>query len=115
MTDAISRSAAMNALSRVFGIPLDYDGNCDETCDEAFAAIEALPSLDVVPVVHARWTDDGECTRCGCTAEYTEYATEQYDYDWNENLMPCGVVYHRSYHTTDFCPNCGARMDGEAE
>lgn len=53
-TDLISRSAAMNTLSDVFGIPLDYDGECNEMCDEAFAAIEALPSVDAVPVVRCR-------------------------------------------------------------
>lgn len=51
MNDLISRSVAMNSLSKVFGIPLDYDGNCDEMCDEAFAAIDALPAIDAVPVV----------------------------------------------------------------
>lgn len=77
--------------------------------------IQKAAALDVEPVVHARWTDDGECTRCGCTAEYTEYATERYDYDWDENLVPCGIEYQRSYHETDYCPNCGARMDGDEE
>ena len=101
MSDAISRRAAMNSLSRVFGIPLDYDGNCDEMCDEAFAAIEALPALDVVPEVHARWIYSGDmdsdgnsqgyCSRCG--------AGDKHRADL-KNLVP-------------YCWKCGARMDAE--
>ena len=89
-----------------------YDCSLNMTRD-ALALIERLEAA--VPVEHARWTEDGECTRCGCTAEYTEYVTERYDYDWDENLVPCGIEYHRTYHTTDYYPNCGARMDGEAD
>ena len=93
----------MNSLSRVFGIPLDYDGNCDEMCDEAFAAIEALPALDVVPVVHARWIYSGDmdsdgnsqgyCSRCG--------AGDKHRADL-KNLVPS-------------CWKCGARMDDDDE
>ena len=102
-TDAISRSAAMNSLSKVFGIPLDYDGNCDEMCDETFAAIEALPALDVAPVVHARWIMNhfgAKCSNC-----LRLYCVEP---SWPEKIkhMPPTWIY---------CPNCGARMDGDAD
>ena len=103
MGNAISRSAVMSALSKVFGIPLDYDGNCDEMCDEAFAAIEALPVLDVAPVVHARWIYTGEMDEDGnCEA----------------NCSRCGAGdKHRAdlKDAVPYCWKCGARMDGEAE
>lgn len=90
MADLISRSAAMNALSDVFGIPLDYDGECNEMCDEVFAAIEALPAVDAVPVV-----------RCGDCRWYDSafYACSK-----------CGVCVNRDFYCAD-----GARMDGESE
>lgn len=46
---------------------------------------------DVAPVRHGRWLDKGSlscrCSRCGC----------------------------KNYKETQWCPNCGARMDGDAE
>lgn len=53
--------------------------------------IEEAPAADVVPVVHGRWgnyepfTDGYRCSHCKLT--------------------------HRT--CTNYCPNCGARMDGE--
>ena len=56
-----------------------------------------LPTADVVPVVHGRWIEDeGEgyhgihCSRCNFS-------------------IPYGNV-RMGYN---FCPNCGAKMDGE--
>ena len=162
MTDLISRSAAMNTLSDVFGIPLDYDGECNEMCDEAFAAIEALPAIDavpvvhekdirssvitvkdsgewqdriilvdestqvcavyyaddseLVPVVHARWIDESKefegfvihscrCSECGKNPLYRR------DVDYTQT----GTEVNFRYDQSSFCPNCGARMDGESE
>ena len=56
-------------------------------------AIEALPSADVVQVVHARWENYSpitiKCSRCGHVIP-----------DWR-------------YSECKYCPKCGARMDGE--
>lgn len=53
--------------------------------------IRFAPAADVAPVVHGRWVFGGdgivECTRCN----------ETYDV----NTLP-----------RNYCPNCGARMDG---
>lgn len=53
--------------------------------------IERLPAADVAPVVHARWRYVGSNWECSCC------------------LFP---VPRKSsfYH---WCPQCGARMDGE--
>jgi hypothetical protein len=55
-----------------------------------------LPSADVAPVVHSRWikTEDGaECENCGREAVY-QIVDDHWEYE-------------------NFCPHCGARMDGE--
>lgn len=68
---------------------------------ETEIAIGKLPAADVVPVVHGRWDDSGRytfpsgaaavrCTNCGCALTESEYHLN----NWN------------------YCPVCGAKMDG---
>lgn len=56
---------------------------------EIITEVEFAPVIDANPVAHARWkmTDSPYCSRCNRIA----------------------VMKYK------FCPNCGARMDGEAE
>ena len=63
--------------------------------------IERLPAADVAPVVHEKWLLDRwprwphrECSRCKIMIPRTKEVPDQY---WQ------------------YCPNCGARMDGGAE
>ena len=68
-----------------------------------FAArqIGAIPAADVQTVVHGRWeikTDDYDCEYAKCSACGEEF------YDANEDTIDI---------TFNYCPNCGARMDGE--
>lgn len=67
--------------------------------------IEAIPAADVVPVVHGEWADK-EVIHKRCIEEWQ-----------SARCSACG-----KYHTTpymyyfddfNFCPNCGAKMDGE--
>ena len=52
---------------------------------------EYTPSADVAPVRHGRWVDtDSEFAQCSL-CKYPVYAA------WNQ---------------TNYCPNCGAKMDG---
>lgn len=61
----------------------------------------SIPAADVVPAVHGRWDDSGRytfpggstavrCTNCGCALTVSEYHLN----NWN------------------YCPVCGAKMDG---
>lgn len=63
-----------------------------------------IPAADVAPVVHGRWDDSGRytfpsggtavrCTNCGCALTESEYHLN----NWN------------------YCPVCGAKMDGGEE
>ena len=64
----------------------------------ATSFIDAAPTVDAVEVVHGRWIDKGEyavCTECGGRSG------TQYD-----GVEPIPLM-------TQFCPNCGAKMDEE--
>ena len=75
----------------------------DRWCDDGYDLyvfshdLEAMPIIDAVPVVHGEWIelDDGlvagACSVCGWEAYY---------YEDDVAGMP-------------YCPNCGAKMDGE--
>ena len=55
--------------------------------------IEAVPSADVAPVVHAKWDANGRCTNCGGHAPF--------------------YCMTSTYHKTPYCFECGAKMDKE--
>lgn len=93
MAEYIERSAAIEAAKHAWAKGL-----------EPSQYIEILPAADVVPVVHGRWDDSGRytfpsgdtavrCTNCGCALTESEYHLN----NWN------------------YCPVCGAKMDGGAD
>ena len=60
--------------------------------------IESMPAEDVAPVRHGRWEPGNPiCPVCG------EDKFKDLDADIWSDWMP------------DFCPNCGAKMDGGAD
>ena len=62
--------------------------------DKAKQALASVPAADVVPVVHGWWNATETCSLCG------EKSTEGLDATtWN-------------YWLPNYCPHCGARMDG---
>ena len=74
-----------------------YGEGFDRGLDRAQRAILDAPSADVAPVRHGKWIDKGEyavCMECGGRSG------TQYD-----GVEPIPLM-------TQFCPNCGARMDG---
>lgn len=67
------------------------------TIDLIVHHLDRQPTADVVPVVHGRWLD-GRCTNCAYEApDFISYVGYELD-DWEP---------------TPYCPNCGARMDGD--
>lgn len=86
----IRRAEALEITTRTCG---DYAA--------AFAEIRKLPAADVAEVVHEKWLLDRwpswphrECSRCKIMIPRTKEVPDQY---WQ------------------YCPNCGARMDGGME
>ena len=86
------------ALWRAFEFEPFYD-NADR--DEiVLPKIDDFPAADVAPVVHGRWVDklvrDWHCSECG-------------------KKVPRQVYFDGYYYADklNYCPNCGAKMDGE--
>ena len=63
---------------------------CPEICA---AEIKAIPAADVEPVKHGKWDDSFDGITPYCTI--------------------CGKTHNCMKRTPPFCPNCGARMDGD--
>ena len=87
MAEYIERELAIEALSRGDG--------CGNVCRRA---IERILAADVAPVRHGRWINKGEYAVC---TECDGRSGTQYD-----GVEPIPLM-------TQFCPNCGAKMDGE--
>lgn len=102
MTDYIRREDALRAVQRQRGANRSPAQN--EMLNRIKTDIIRAPAADVAPVVHGKWVhsrydrssgqfDVVKCSRCGIEA------------------------YAMAYHVRDgnYCPRCGARMDGGNE
>ena len=71
-------------------------------------AEEYLPYGDEIveyaPVVHGEWKPVKYMTHCSCGKSY-----ETYHYE----CSVCKRVAYRQPYGLNFCPHCGAKMDGE--
>lgn len=65
--------------------------------------LEDEPPADVAPVVHGEWVGTWGDGYANGFIVYEEFECSR-----------CGCVHHADGEPTwDYCPNCGARMDGE--
>ncbi len=69
----------------------DYKEMAEAIFTAMQSAIDAQPTLDYEPVVHAHWIEDDDCQICSNCGEEHSWAT-----------------YRASY-----CEDCGAKMDEE--
>jgi hypothetical protein len=94
MAEYINREAAIKAVEKADYTAISSDAD-DCKADYLREIIESVPAADVVPVVHGEWLlrHEGhghywECSVC--------------------HKNPCIYVTK----DTNYCPNCGAKMDG---
>ena len=57
------------------------------------------PAADVAPVVHGRWIDGAEDFTCG-------------NHNAECSICRCYVSWDGCDEDFNYCPNCGAKMDG---
>ena len=90
MAEYIEREAAIKELMN------DAPEQVAYSREDAADCIRYMDTADVAPVRHGRWVNthsDSEFVQC-CLCKYPVYAA------WN---------------VTNYCPNCGAIMDGGAD
>ena len=95
MSDYISRDVAIIEF-----MDNDIDHIQAPNGKEAVQILSDIPAADVVPVVHGRWLPQKE------------------NHEFKEAWMKCSVCGYpvsRWTGNTNFCPNCGAKMDGKGE
>ena len=92
MAEYIKREEAINLLWLY----------ADESCASIVSDFESLPAADVAEVRHGRWLDKGW----------------DGDFSWQiDGRGSCWRVYEcsecqcKTSAKTDYCPNCGTRMD----
>ena len=93
MNDLISRAIAIKCAIDAID---DWEGGWNPNREVVIKKyFEELPAVDAAPVVHGRWV---------------------YEHG-DPVMMPCSVCGYQifRYNNTRYCPNCGARMDGDSD
>lgn len=101
MSDYISREAVMELRPKNIEI---INSSAYIELDELLDLVGEIPAADVEPVVHGRWeTFDSSYWRS------TQYGVQAIDCV----KIRCGLCGRGSAVRTNYCPNCGAKMDLE--
>ena len=94
MDEYIKREYAVDAVLDVY-----YDTPDIDLSGEKFeAAILKIPAADVAPVRHGRWVEK-----------------EKYTFGIMYDCSLCENRILDNGHPWNYCPNCGAKMDGGAD
>lgn len=104
MDDLIDRKTAIEAVKKYWKDVISAGMETFDPVDdvvELCRVIDVLPAVDAAPVVHGRWIPRKgkwfsyfQCSVCGEKISY-----------------PCAD----GKALTNYCPNCGAKMDGEGD
>lgn len=100
MAEYISKESVLKAFKLTAKNPnKDYQRGMQDTIDCLVPEVIAdIPTADVQPVKHGKWelTDNSSFRKCSeCRAWWSS--------DITDNCF------------TNYCPKCGAKMDGDAE
>ena len=102
MAEYIERETLMRRIKEIHCAECDsYHGVRCRACwvDDTFDYIDSEPAADVAPVVHGRWEWIGP-----------------YRYNDDGMIGTCSVCKERlRLFAYNYCPNCGAKMDGDSD
>ena len=95
------------ALFKFFGsIPCtEADKATQRGIKRCIGEIKKMPTVDAVEVVHAQWLYDSGSGKYFCSA------CDEYALSFKKDTLYGGDLYEVCL--TDYCPNCGAKMDGD--
>ena len=98
----ISKQVATDAVPEELMVDfMDEFGAGFNSCrNDTLRSIESLTPADVAPVVHAHWIPQKE--------------NHEFKEAWMK-CSACGYPVSRWTGNTNFCPNCGAKMDAQGE
>ena len=93
MAEYIEFEATKQAIDRIRSVyHRARNFNAVSVIDNVFGEIKEIPAADVAPVMHGQWECGCQCSVCGDS--HGPYNSR-----------------HKPYY--NYCPNCGAKMDGE--
>lgn len=105
-----------------------YDGIRLDEIENGIALVNNAPAIDAVPVVHAHWAwaenrpiaddDDPECigrTGYECSACGNNERTSVRFYEELSSMMVLELKEGLKESLTNYCHNCGAKMDMEVD
>ena len=98
MNEYIKREYAIDAVLDVY-----YDTPDIDLSGEKFeAAIRKIQAADVAPVRHGRWVN-------------AQMIAGGFAETWACDCSVCGRTQREPLWKPNYCPNCGAKMDGGAD
>lgn len=71
---------------------VQFDKDCKQN---AIDMLKKAPPVDAMPVIHGKWIQDEFGSKCGSCGLYAY--RDKFDQPWE----------------SPYCPNCGAKMDGD--
>ena len=93
---------------KIGGDPFDqYYMGYQDALDNVEATIDAQDTVDAVEVVHGRWLYDSGSGKHFCSA------CDEFALSFKKDRWAVGELYET--FLTDYCPNCGAKMDLEVD
>ena len=101
MDDYISKKQTIDRIASCYCMDCEHsNGILCRACEhqDDMDLIDDMPTADVQPVKHGRWIEETpKHSRCSCCD------------------VTCLIAVYPISANANFCPNCGARMDGGAE
>ena len=97
MAEYIEKEALIFALCKEITGDGDYYNGKDDMQDEIRDMVSRFPAADVAPVRHGRWI------------EHKHFHHDHYI----DSTYECSECKAEEPLTSDYCPNCGAKMNLE--